>query len=174
MNNLIKLITVLANLVILYFIYNLKVSNCGSSKTINREYIFYYSIIHIFLTMLMFLVPPFFNKNKALTVLVKLILGFGMIINVYCLYQFSQELKGVDCSSENFRLFMEYYSYFYIGILVFIHLYLYDFYIKNKSLDEVIRKNTMGNNLINNTNNLINNANNLVNNFVNNNLNNKN
>ena len=61
MNNLIKLITVLANLVILYFIYNLtKVSNCGSSKTINREYIFYYSIIHIFLTMLMFLVPPFF------------------------------------------------------------------------------------------------------------------
>ena len=59
MNNLIKLITVLSNLIILYFIYNLKVSDCRESKTINREYIFYYSIIHIFLTLLMFLVPNF-------------------------------------------------------------------------------------------------------------------
>ena len=112
----------------------------GSSKTINREYIFYYSIIHIFLTMLMFLVPPFFNKNKALTVLVKLI-GFGMIINVYCLYQFSQELKG---KTVHLKILDYLWNIIVtsIGILVFIHLYLYDFYIKNKSLDEVIRKNT--------------------------------
>ena len=169
MNNLIKLITVLSNLIILYFIYNLKVSDCRESKTINREYIFYYSIIHIFLTLLMFLVPEFFDKNKSLTIFVKLILGFGMIINVYCLYQYSQELKGVECSSNDFRLFMEYYSYFYIGILVFIHLYLYDFYIKNKNLDTVIRQNTLGNNFINNANNFVNNANNILNNLVNNN-----
>ena len=45
MNNLIKLITVLANLVILYFIYNLKVNKCGNSNTINRDYIFYYSLL---------------------------------------------------------------------------------------------------------------------------------
>ena len=48
MNNLIKIVTALANFVILYFIYNLKVSNCVPSQTLNREYIFYYSIIHIF------------------------------------------------------------------------------------------------------------------------------
>ena len=167
MNNLIKLITVLANLVILYFIYNLKTNNCGESKTINREYIFYYSLIHVFLTLLMFLVPQFFDKHKSLTVLVKLVIGFGMIINVYCLYQFSQELKDVECSSENFRRFMEYYSYFYIAILVFIHLYLYDFYIRNKKLDSVIRKNTLGNNFVNNANNFINNANNIINNLSN-------
>ena len=165
MNNLIKLITVLANLVILYFIYNLKVNKCGDSNTINRGYIFYYSLLHIFLTILMFIVPQFFDSHKSLSVLVKLVLGFGMIINVYCLYQFSQELKNVDCSSENFRKFMEYYSYFYIVILVFIHLYLYDFYIRNKNLDIVIRKNTMGDNLINNANNL---ANNVINNIINN------
>ena len=170
MNNLIKIVTALANLVILYFIYNLKVSNCVPSETLNREYIFYYSIIHIFFTLLMFTVPHFFDSNKSLTVLVKLVLGFGMIINVYCLYQFSQELKGVKCSSENFRLLMEYYSYFYIAILVFIHLYLYDFYIKNKKLEEVIRKNTMGNNLIKQANNFINN--NLINNNLLNNNNN--
>jgi len=169
MNNLIKLITVLANLVILYFIYNLKVNKCGKPRNINREYIFYYSLIHIFLTVLMFSVPQFFDSNKSLSVLVKLVLGFGMIINIYCLYQFSQELKDVECSSENFRKFMEYYSYFYIGILVFIHLYLYDFYIRNKNLDSVIRKNTMGNNFINNANNLVNNANNVINNLMNNN-----
>ena len=168
MNNLIKLITVLANLIILYFIYNLRVNKCGDSNTINRDYIFYYSLLHIFLTILMFIVPQFFDGHKSLTVLVKLVLGFGMIINVYCLYQFSQELKNVDCSSENFRKFMEYYSYFYIAILVFIHLYLYDFYIRNKNLDMVIRKNTMGNNLINNANNLMNNANNVINNMINN------
>ena len=69
---------------------------------------------------------------------------------------------------------MEYYSYFYVGILVFIHLYLYDFYIKNKKLDTVIRQNTLGNNFINNANNFVNNANNILNNLVNNNNNNKN
>ena len=69
-----------------------------------------------------------------------------MILNVYCLYQYSQQLKGCECSFDNLRQFMEYYSYFYIALLVFIHLYLYDFYIKNKNLRSSILKNTLGSN----------------------------
>ena len=134
MNPTIKLITLLANLVILYFVYTLKTNDCKCSEDTCREYIYYYSITHIFLTALMFLVPKFFFSIKKVSILVKLVLGFGMIVNVYCLYTYSQQLKGCDCSSENFRKFMEYYSYFYIAVLVFIHLYLYDFYIKNKNL----------------------------------------
>ena len=143
MNNLIKIITVLANLVILYFIYTLKAIDCKCSETLEREYIFYYSIVHIFLTLLMLIVPAIFDKNKQLSILVKLIIGFGMIINVYCLYQYSQHLKSCDCSSENLRQFMEYYSYAYIFLLILMHLYLYDFYIKNKHLRDVIVQNTL-------------------------------
>ena len=146
MNNLIKLVTILANLVILYYIFNLKIVDCKCSEAVCREYIFYYSIAHIFMTCLMFLVPQFFDKHKGLSVFVKLVLGFGMILNVYCLYQYSQQLKGCECSFDNLRQFMEYYSYFYIALLVFIHLYLYDFYIKNKNLRSSILKNTLGSN----------------------------
>lgn len=141
MNPTIKLITLLANLVILYYVYTLKTNDCKCSEHTCREFIYYYSIIHIFLTALMFLVPKFFDSNKKISILVKLILGFGMIVNVYCLYTYSQQLKGCKCSSENFRIFMEYYSYFYIAVLCFIHLYLYDFYIRNKNLRTTIISN---------------------------------
>lgn len=134
----IKLITLLANIVILYFVFNLKNNDCKCSKNTCREYIFYYSIIHIFLTAIMFIVPQFFDLHKNMSIFLKFVLGTGMILNVYCLYTYSQQLKGCNCSSENFRIFMEYYSFFYMIVLIFIHLYLYDFYVKNKNLRTIL------------------------------------
>ena len=134
MIDFIKLITLLSHLIILYFVYNLKSMSCECSEDSNREYIFYDSIIYIFITSVMLLVPQFFSNNKTLTTIIKLILVFGIILNVYCLYKYSQKLKGCKCSSENLRKFMEYYSYFYIGLLIITHLYIYEFYISNKHL----------------------------------------
>ena len=144
MNNIIKLITVLANIIILYFIFNLKAMKDNCSDSFYREYIFYYSILHIFLTSLMFLAPLFFDSRKALSTFLKLVLGLGMLGNVYCLYKYSQYLKKCNLESESMRKFMELYSYFYMALLVLFHLYLYDFYIKNKHLTEIIKKNTLG------------------------------
>ena len=145
MNNIIRLITVLGNLVIIYFIYNLKYVDNECSKSIYADYIFCYSLVHVLLTALIFIVPSFFNERKTLSTLIKLVLGLGMIINIFCLYKYSQMLKKCKDINENLRMFMEYYSYFYICILVFMHIYLYDFYINNKNLRETIKKNTVGN-----------------------------
>ena len=145
MNNIIRLISVLANIVIIYFIYNLKYMNNECSKNIYADYIFIYSLVHVFLTALIFIVPKFFDNKQTLTTFIKLILGLGMIINIFCLYKYSQMLKECKNINENLRVFMEYYSYFYICILVFMHLYLYDFYIKHKNLRETIKKNMGGN-----------------------------
>jgi hypothetical protein len=145
MNNIIRLITVLANIIILYFVFNLKAMNDKCSESFYREYIFYYSIIHVFLTSIMFIAPVFFVGKGSLTTLLKLILGLGMIGNVVCLYRYSKTLKECKSVSENIRNFMEIYSYFYMGLLLVFHLYLYDFYIKNKNLTQLMKKNTMAN-----------------------------
>ena len=145
MNNIIRLISVLANIIIIYFIYNLKYVNNECSKTFYADYIYVYSLVHVFLTVLIFAVPAFFNERNTLSTFIKLILGLGMIINIFCLYRYSQMLKECKNVNENLRAFMEYYSYFYICILIIMHLYLYDFYIKNKNLREIIKKKTVGN-----------------------------
>jgi hypothetical protein len=145
MNNIIKLITILANIVILYYVFNLKAIKCECSESVYREYIFYYSIIHIFLTSIMFIAPLFFDSRGALSTLLKLVLGLGMIGNVVCLYRYSAHLKDCKCASENMRNFMEMYSYFYMGLLVVFHLYIYDFYIQNNNLTQLIKRNTMAN-----------------------------
>ena len=144
MNNIIRLITVLANFIIIYFVYNLKYVNNECSKTIYADYIFIYSLVYVLLTALIFIVPKFFNERNTLSNLIKLILGLGMIFNIFCLYKYSQMLKECKNINENLRMFMEYYSYFYICILIFMHLYLYDFYIKNKNLRETLKNNTVG------------------------------
>jgi hypothetical protein len=145
MNNIIKLITVLANIIIIYYVFNLKAIKCKCSESIYREYIFYYSIIHIFLTTIMFIAPLFFAGRGALSTLLKLVLGLGMIGNVLCLYNYSKHLVGCKCASDNMRHFMEMYSYFYMGLLVAFHLYIYDFYIQNNNLTQLIKRNTMDN-----------------------------
>ena len=146
MNNIVRLISVLANIIIIYFIYNLKYVNNECSKTIYADYIFIYSLVHVLLTVLIFVVPKFFNERNTLLTFIKLVLGLGMIMNIFCLYRYSQMLKECKNINENLRMFMEYYSYFYICLLVLMHLYLYDFYIKNKNLREVIKQNTIRNN----------------------------
>ena len=118
MNNIIKLITLLANIVILYFIFNLKSMKYECSESFYREYIFYYSILHIFFTTLMFISPIFFDTRKGLSTFLKLVLGLGMIGNVVCLYKYSVYLKDCNASSENMRNFMKLYSYFYIALLI--------------------------------------------------------
>ena len=145
MNNIVRLISVLANIIIIYFIYNLKYVNNECSKTIYADYIFIYSLVHVLLTVLIFVVPKFFNERNTLLTFIKLVLGLGMIMNIFCLYRYSQMLKECKNINENLRMFMEYYSYFYICLLVLMHLYLYDFYIKNKNLREIIKKKTIGN-----------------------------
>ena len=146
MNNIVRLISVLANIIIIYFIYNLKYVNNECSNTIYADYIFIYSLVHVLLTVLIFVVPKFFNERNTLLTFIKLVLGLGMIINIFCLYRYSQMLKECKNINENLRVFMEYYSYFYICLIVLMHLYLYDFYIKNKNLRDVIKKNTKRNN----------------------------
>ena len=144
MNNIVRLISVLANIIIIYFIYNLKYVDHECSKTFYADYIYLYSLVHVFLTALIFIVPKFFNDRETLSTFIKLILGLGMIINIFCLYKYSQMLKECKNINENLRVFMEFYSYFYICLLIIIHLYLYDFYIKNKNLREILKKKAMG------------------------------
>ena len=69
MNNIIRLITVLGNLVIIYFIYNLKYVDNECSKSIYADYIFCYSLVHVLLTAINIYCSKFFSMKEKLYLL---------------------------------------------------------------------------------------------------------
>ena len=83
----------LANLYILFYVYQLDVNDCKCSDNFKRDYIFYFSIAYIFITISLIIFPEIFHKNYQLTNLIKIILGIGLLINIYYLYKFSNELE---------------------------------------------------------------------------------
>lgn len=116
----------LSNLYILLYVYLLEKNKCDCSENLMRDYIFYYSMIHVFTTITFFIFPEIFYNNRNLALTVKIILGVLLLINVYCLYMYSKKLedKKCICSKGLGREFMKIFSYFYIFIIILVFIYL--------------------------------------------------
>ena len=116
----------LSNLYILLYVYLLERNRCYCSESPMRDYIFYYSIIHVFTTITFFIFPEIFYNNPNLAISAKVILGLLLIINVYCLYTYSKKLEDDKClCSEGLGMeFMKIFSYFYILVILLVFTYL--------------------------------------------------
>ena len=119
------------NLIILFYIYFLKKFDCECSKSKKRDFIFYFSISYIFLIINFITFPKFFRNHYILNNLLKLYLGIFMVINIYILYTYSEELdkKNCLCSDNIGRDIMKIYSVFYIFLLVLLFFIVCSNYI---------------------------------------------
>lgn len=125
----------LANLYILFYVYQLDIIDCKCSDNFKRDYIFYYSILYIFVTISLIIFPEFFIKNYQLANIIKLCLGFGLLLNIYYLYIFSNELEENKCKcSKGFgRDLMKVFSMFYIILLIITFIFVCSIYITNNN-----------------------------------------
>lgn len=132
----------LANLYILFYVYQLDVNECECSENFKRDYIFYYSIIYIFATISLIIFQQFFIKNYQIANIIKLLLGLGLLVNIYYLYTFSNELETNKCKcSKGFgRDLMKVFSLFYIILLIITFVFVCSIYITNNN--KPISKNT--------------------------------
>ena len=133
----------LCNLYILFYVYQLDKDNCKCSDTFERDYIFYYSIVYIFVTISLILFPEFFLQNIKLTRALKLLLGLALLYNIYCLYTFSKELDEDKCKcSYGFgKDLIKVFSLFYIIILIIIFVFICGIYIDGYGKNNKINSN---------------------------------
>ena len=130
---LIILIVLLVNILIVNYVRKLERVTCDCSENWKRDYIKYYSLITVILTVLIALVPLFlqltnikynitkFLAHKAVGTISFLYTLFG-IVNVYALFTYSQliVLSKCDCSNSWERTFMYYYSMLVMSLYVFL------------------------------------------------------
>ena len=148
MEFLFGLFIILLNVVIIHYLYKLNQIKCGEEASKAKEiHISLFTVICFFLLTLL-LIPEYYEYNLSVTLLIKFIIGLGGIINVYYLYSFSQFMKDYKCGNMWQRSLMEYYSYFYILMIVFSHIYLYSFYIRNKDIVDTVRNGNQNTNMI--------------------------
>ena len=123
----------LANLCILSYIYMLEINKCECSDDWRRDFIFYYSIIYIFTVVSFFLMPKLFYQNLRLAIILKIVLGLLLLVNIYCLYTYSEKLDQLKnickCTKTKANQFMKIFSIFYVVVLVLVFAYLINYYM---------------------------------------------
>ena len=112
----------------------LKKNKCKCSEDWRRDFIFYFSLFYIFSIICFLLFPDIFYQNLKLVILSKVILGILLIVNIYCLYTYSQKLDTEECkcADEFGQHFMKAFSFFYIVVILFVFAYLINYYVKGE------------------------------------------
>ena len=130
---LILLIVLLVNILIVNYVRKLERVSCDCSQNWKRDYIKYYSLVTVIVTVFIALIPLFlqlanvkynvtkFLSNKFVVLISYLYTLFG-IANVYALFTYSQQivLSRCDCSHSWERTFMYYYSMLIMSLYVFL------------------------------------------------------
>lgn len=129
-----KIIISLVNAYILWYIYMLKKDKCKCSEDWRRDFIFYFSLFYIFSIICFLLFPDIFYQNLRLVILSKVLLGILLLVNIYCLYTYSQKLDTEECKcADDFgRYFMKAFSFFYIVVIVLVFGFMINYYVKGE------------------------------------------
>lgn len=141
----------LANLYILTYIYLLKINSCNCSDDWRRDFIFNYSLAYIFIVISFMVFPEIFYQNIQFAILLKILMALLLLVNIYCLYTYSQKLEKENClcSDSIARDFMKIFGIFYAVIMVLVFSYLIIYYV-NKEYKHVIKnKRILSNNNLN-------------------------
>ena len=124
----------IANLYILGYIYMLEKNKCECSQDWRRDFIFYFSLFYIFSIISFMLFPEIFYQNLGLVIISKVILAGLLLVNIYCLYTYSEKLENNNCESANTSgvHFMKAFSFFYLVICLLVFSYLIHYYVKGE------------------------------------------
>ena len=132
-NFLIFLIVLLINILILNYVIKLEKITCECSDNWKRDYIKYYAIVTLLLTLVICVIPVMnmilnkkMNMKSILSTpvsrVISSIYGVAGIVNVYALFSYSQNviLSQCDCSKSWERMFIYYYSMVIMSLYIFI------------------------------------------------------
>jgi hypothetical protein len=116
--NIILLIVILINILIINFTQKLEYIGCKCSKVWYRIFIKYYSILTIFMSVLIFC-----NIKSSLWKFIHNIYYIIGLFNIYILFKYSEDLykKKCDCIKSWEHIFIYYYSMtliLFYGILI--------------------------------------------------------
>ena len=125
MRNLILLIVALINILIFNYIYKLEKSKCNCSSDWKPRYIKYYSLITIFICIILIgnIIPNI--ASSQLQLLSHIYFVFGLV-NVYALFKFSQKLviEKCECSNSWERIYVYFYSMVIMSLYIFLSVFL--------------------------------------------------
>ena len=111
------------NAYLLNYINNLEKENCECSKHWQRDYIKYFSMVAIILSVLMIITSlsglVVRGPLAGLLHFLRSILGIASLVNIFVLFHYSTGLRNKDCecSEDTARTFMTFY---YLSILVVV------------------------------------------------------
>lgn len=117
--NFILLIVLLINLLIINLTQKLEYIGCKCSKIWYRDFIKYYSIVTLFMTIIIFC-----NIKNPFFLLIHNIYYVLGLFNIYILFKFSQDLyeKKCECSNSWDKQFIYYYSMSFILLYIILIL----------------------------------------------------
>lgn len=119
-----SLIAIAINAYLLDYILRLEKRDCECSDHWQRDYIKYFSIVIIVISVLMIILALSGVRVRGplagLLQFVRMVVGFASLFNVFVLYNYSTGLnrKDCDCSANTARTFMQYYSTILIGLII--------------------------------------------------------
>ena len=141
MRNLILLISALINILIFNYIYKLEKSKCNCSSDWKRKYIKYYSLITIFICIILIgnIIPNM--ASSQLQLLSHIYFVFGLV-NVYALFKFSQKLviEKCECSDSWERIYVYFYSMVIMSLYIFLSVFLLFNTLFHKELKKLSRR----------------------------------
>jgi len=117
-----SMITILYNLLILSYVMQLEDKKCGCIRDWRHDFIKYYSIALIIWGIITVLLDLSGSKNDFVKLL-KNILMFGALINIWCLYTYVGDLDKTKCmcaidKQKNMHYFLYIWRYILVGILI--------------------------------------------------------
>ena len=141
MNILMMMITILLNLLILNYVYNLEKNNCECSKDWRRDFIKYFTIASVIIVLLHFLIK---KLPRAIVVPFSVLYSILGLVNIYALFTYSRNMINDSCQCSNSweRNFIYYYSMIIIILYIIFILGLVSLMLfKPASLAKLRNKN---------------------------------
>ena len=123
-----SLFVIAINAYLLNYINNLEKENCECSKHWQRDYIKYFSIVVIVVSVLMIITSlsglVVRGPLAGLLHFLRSILGIASLVNIFVLFHYSTGLRNKDCecSEDTARTFMTFYSGLSILVVVVVLL----------------------------------------------------
>jgi len=117
-----SLVTILYNLLVLGYILQLENKKCGCISDWRHDFIKYYSIALIIWGIITITLDLGTSKDQFV-ILLKNILMFAALINIWCLYTYVGDLDKTKCmcaidKQKNMHYFLYIWRYVLVGVLM--------------------------------------------------------
>lgn len=110
------LVGILYNLLVILYIVNIEKKTCNCLRDWRHDYLKYFSAVLVVVGVLSLLVD---TTNIPLARLLKVALGVGSLVNIYCLFTYVGDLDATNCRcARDDQRAMHYFLYLWRWVLV--------------------------------------------------------